>query len=119
MTTGCNGLPVDSSSRILITDLGAGAVPASSPQAGGWTFSTVDGSLYVTTDAAAAQVYVRGLAFRADGALFVQNAATSSPVYVDGLACAADGSVFISKAGTIDHAVNGYPMTSADRLVTS
>jgi len=119
MTTFTNGLQFDASSRLMVTDLGASAVPATATFNEGYAFKQSDGSLYVTTDAVSVPVFVHGLAFRPDGALYVINGAAVSPVYNFGLPCASSGAVYISSGGTIDHFNNGFPITSADRLVTT
>lgn len=119
MTTFSNGFQYDGSSRLMVVDLAGGAVPNTATFNAGFAFKQSDGSLYVTTDAIASAVYNHGLAFRADGALFVIAGVSTNHVTNYGLPTKTTGEVYISSGGTIDHYNDGFPITSADRLVTT
>lgn len=120
MTTYTNGFPFDANSRLMVTDIGASAVPATAVFNQGFAFNQSDGSLYVTTqNPASDKISNAGFLQRNDGALFVKNGAVSSQYYIEGLAVDSSGVLFTSSVGTIDHYSSGFPVTSADRTVTS
>lgn len=114
-----NVFTFDSSSRLLVSDLGATSIPATARWNNGFAFNPSNGSLYVSTEAVSSAKYNMGLAFRTDGALFATITAPGTAYSNGPFITNSDGAAYVADAGTISVYRNALGFTSGGAVATT